>query len=197
MNDNPEVGPEIVGAKVRLLPGFDEVYTLAYVGSLGMVKDFQRDEYGYSKVWIEWDQDDWHYNGEVDQWTYPQHFAIVEPGPTIEEIARQVQTEVDEEKCPHCGSAHSSEEDELLDDYISMIATAFDDAAGSEGFMLVTVHRDGSIEGLDGYDELVPVISTASMSEEAVALLNTTLSQISRIIHLRGPGQGGMDGRET
>lgn len=187
MMSEPNIGPEIVGAKVRLLPNFDEVYQLAYVGSLATIKDFMIDEYGYPKVWVEWDQDDWRFNNEPDQWTYPEHFEVIRPPVSIEQMARNVVREISE-PCPHCGESHP--QDPEIAKYMDTITEAFDDASGSEAFLLVAITQ---VDAGD-YDELVPVITTATWSDEATEILNATLSQISRTAHNKGPKRGGMHG---
>ena len=66
-----------LGATVKLQPGFDELYQLAFVGSTGLVKDHRQDM-GFDQIWVQWNTDDWQYNGERDGWAFASHFKVIE-----------------------------------------------------------------------------------------------------------------------
>lgn len=172
-----------VGAKVQLKPGCDEVYVRAWVGSMGWVKDSKMDdEYGlYAKVWIQWDQEDWHYNGEPDGWTYASHFEVVEPPPTLEDIAQTAQERVDEEHtCSECGQPIEDEDELIQAQFIDEVSQGFDEASGGEAFMLIIATRDP-----DG--ELQPEIISASMSEESSRMIRMAVMHMARLGMIGGP----------
>jgi hypothetical protein len=47
-------------------------------GCPGWVTQRQRDSLGLPQIYIEWDHEDWRYNGVPNCWTYQEHFEIAE-----------------------------------------------------------------------------------------------------------------------
>src|SRR6266550_2150007 len=65
--------------KVRLKSsGQDALYSHAYAGSEGWVRDQKLDPLGYPLVFIEWDREHWADNGEPNKWAFEAHFEPVE-----------------------------------------------------------------------------------------------------------------------
>lgn len=69
-----------VNARVRLRDGVDPgLYGgFSRVGNEGWIRKRRRDKYGYPQVFIEWNRDNWAYNGTEDCWTWEGHFEAVE-----------------------------------------------------------------------------------------------------------------------
>lgn len=126
-----------IGTYVELIPGRETVYQHAVAGSRGWVRAVEVDEYDFEKVFIEWDKDHWRYDGELDMWTFADHFmpASKDPDLTEEEL------EQGEGPCPHCGDYHSLNS-EIAEQYIDDIMEAFDQAADSDGFILFAICRE-------------------------------------------------------
>src|ERR1700692_3942160 len=66
---------------VELKGDVADIYTRAYPGSKAIVRKGRIDEDGFSLVYVEWDKDDWRYNGQFDGWTYTNHFKYLEMAP--------------------------------------------------------------------------------------------------------------------
>jgi hypothetical protein len=66
---------------VELKGDVADIYARAYPGSKAIVRKGRIDEDGFSLVYVEWDKDDWRYNGQTDGWTYTNHFKYLEMAP--------------------------------------------------------------------------------------------------------------------
>lgn len=162
-----------IGAKVELLPGRDEVYRYAVSGSRGIVTKQKIDDYGFPMIYIEWDKDHWRFNGEPDGWTFASHFQVIEDpepeeefdyefedlGDLLEDITSAHGSKLGD-VCPHCGGIHTEEQEK----YIDAMMSAFDEAADSEGFILLTIKRSSGLPGTIMY---VPEVFQAAVTETA------------------------------
>lgn len=135
-----------VNAIVELTDEAEGLYQKASSPARAIVKQNQVDEYGYHKIYIEWDRDHWRHNGESDKWAYASHFEIVRI-PAFQE---------DEEEYPFEEQFITEEEAKLQ----SAIESAAVIASDGEGFMLISLERDQK-------GELYPTIVIGSSSDEA------------------------------
>lgn len=141
-----------VGADVELCTGFDQVYRKASAGARGMVRGIKTDEDGFQLIYVEWDRNHFLYAGQPDGWTFANHFRLFTESDLI------------------CDAPFDYEEDEAAQEqYIDAIMDAFDEAAESQGFILVAI-RDVSSDdnGLRVYD---PIVLAAAITEEAAQIL--------------------------
>lgn len=144
---------------VELLPGCEEVYDKAMAGSRGWIRMRETDDFGFNKVFIEWDKDHWRYNGEADMWTFSSHFKVAEHYPDL--THPQVDAPVSG-PCPDCGEFHEGHDD-MIDKYLDDIDAAFDQAAESDAFVFISLRRE--IDPITGFE--VFVINTTRGSVDA------------------------------
>jgi hypothetical protein len=152
----------LVGSLVKLKGDFAELYNRACVGSRGIVRFAKTDRDGFPMVFIEWDKDDWRYNGQDDNWTFASHFDLVK-APAKEIKPRGIK--IDERQL-----------DSQIGEYIQEIENAFEEVGDSEGFMVLSVHRMRNPED-PGTIKFVPHIHAAFMTEEAHASLSVFLAE--------------------
>ena len=136
-----------VNAIVELTSEAEGLYQKASAPARAIVKQKQVDEYGYDKVYVEWDRDHWRHNGESDKWAYASHFKVVR---------YPCQDLQDEDEYPFEEQFISEEEAKLQ----SAIDSAAIIASDGEGFMLISLERDQR-------GELYPKIVIGSASDEA------------------------------
>lgn len=105
---------------VELQPEYEAVYQRARAGSRGWIRDRRTDDYGFDEAFIEWDKDHFLYNGEPDGWTFANHFISIEEQP---DAPQRVSLE------------------EQIERYVEEITEAFDRAAESDAFFLITMRR--------------------------------------------------------
>lgn len=53
---------------------------LAKTGNEGWIRKHRFDRNGLPECWIEWDREHWADNMQPDQWTYEEHFDVIEEG---------------------------------------------------------------------------------------------------------------------
>jgi hypothetical protein len=106
----------LINSYVKLKEGYDEtdMYRNVSSGATGWVRDRKVDDYGFSMIFIEWDETNPKYAGEMDKWVFENHFEILS------------------EKYD---KAHNAER------YIEKIRIATDAALASDGFLMITVKR--------------------------------------------------------
>lgn len=138
-----------VNSIVELTEEAENLYQKASAPARAIVKHFQIDEYGYDKVYVEWDRDHWRHNGESDKWAYASHFRTVRIADAEEE---------DEEIL----DLFVPDEDDKLQSAIDSAALI---ASGGEGFMLISLERDQK-------GDLYPKIIMGSASDEAEAVFS-------------------------
>lgn len=123
---------------VELLPGFEQVYDFALAGTRGWIRDTQEDEYGFEKVYVEWDKNHWRYQGEPDGWTFANHFQEVKETELVEPQDVVVPATLD----PEMSDDDLADQREVqIEKYVNDISEAFDKAADSDGFFLITMRR--------------------------------------------------------
>lgn len=152
------------GTYVELKAGCDEVYTLAPAGSRGTIRFAETDEYGFDKVYIEWDQEHWRFNGEPDGWTYASHFKPVSPVEPVEDAKEapdgpDLMFSSDAEVSAENYTREHIWDEEHMEDYIDSMMHSFDQAAESDGFVLITMRR---VEDSDQGPMIVYEISRGS-----------------------------------
>lgn len=140
-----------VGADVELCTGFDQVYKKACAGSRGIVRGIRTDQDGFQLVYVEWDQDHFMYAGQPDGWTFANHFRLFTESDLI------------------CDAPADQQESEAAQEqYIDAIMDAFDEAADSQGFILVAIRDVSNENGIRVYD---PIVLAAAITEEAAQIL--------------------------
>lgn len=140
-----------VNAIVELTSEAEELYQKASAPARAFVKQNQVDEYGFDKVYVEWDRDHWRHNGESDKWAYASHFKVVKV-PKLDEA----------EDYEDFDDLIISEEEENLQSAIESAAIL---ASDGEGFMLISLERDQR-------GELYPKIVIGSSSDEAESVFS-------------------------
>ena len=129
------------GTLVELLPGREDLYQYAIVGSRGTILATRTDSYGYEKVLVEWDKDHWRYNGEPDGWTYASHFREIKPEAVIDIPAEELMAEeIFDSPVPSLPPIHTDREEDMAQ-YIESIGAAFEGAAESDAFYLITMKK--------------------------------------------------------
>lgn len=138
-----------VNAIVELTSEAEELYQKASAPARAFVKQNQVDEYGFDKVYVEWDRDHWRHNGESDKWAYASHFKVI--------------------KLPATDDTESEYEEQLISEEEAKLQSAIESAAiiasDGEGFMLISLERDQR-------GELYPKIVIGSSSDEAESVFS-------------------------
>lgn len=143
--------------KVRLKSnGQDALYSHAYAGSEGWVRDQKTDPLGYPLVFIEWDREHWADNGEPNKWAFEAHFEPVEGDAVSEQprdmndfmgmMAQMYEQWVGSKDAP--APAESQEDSEPQEDdtkndrFLAALSKAFEAVKlDGEAFLLVAVHK--------------------------------------------------------
>lgn len=151
------------GDGVELAPGFDHLYnpnplegrfTGVFVGCRAKVKDKRDDSVGFPHIFIEWDKDDWRYEGMEDGWTFENHFRKVPQRISevqdnsdliIRDFIKQQVTDAEdrvrqEDTCGHCGQVHS----ERQVDFVENLMGAEDKILRSDGYFILALTPSGS-----------------------------------------------------
>lgn len=137
-----------VDSRVVLRGSMEIVYPLAWAGSEGWVREVRWDEDDFEQVWIQWDREHWRYSGEQDRWTFASHFRVIDgeaPNrPYAAEVKEEEQTrelpaepEGESQPCPDCGGYH--DDDPEWQDYFDTLNRAFESAADTDNFALITI----------------------------------------------------------
>jgi hypothetical protein len=134
-----------INAIVELKGEAEDLYREATSPARARVKRFRVDEYGYDKVYVEWDKDHWRSQGESDRWTYASHFDVV---------SLPDDSYLEQDKY---------EEEDSTDKLKGALEAASKIACYGEGFVMITLERDP--EG-----ELYPKVIVSSTSDEAESL---------------------------
>jgi hypothetical protein len=154
-----------IGAKVQLKHEFGDVYVRAWGGSIGWIKDTKTDQYGFDRVFITWDKNDWRWNNAVDGWTYASHFTLLElPTPTKKPSRRKIPLVV------------PPEPDSEMDEYMAELQKAMEAIAGSEGFAIFVAKRV-PVADEPNQSMVMPEVFAASHSGEADAVLGIMMSE--------------------
>lgn len=151
-----------VGAKVKLKDGPDALYAKAFVGSEGWIKDIKLDEDGFELAYVVWDKKDWRYNGQDDGWTFASHFDLI----TLAKEGGTPRLLVE---------AHKKRGFDDIEKYIEEVEKAFESIAGSEGFLVLSVHRMPDPKNPKNI-YFIPHLRSASQTDEAHASLSIALA---------------------
>lgn len=162
-------------SRVALKSEVDELYTHAFVGSEGWVREARRDSDGFDMVKVEWDQDHWRFNGQPDGWTFADHFRVVGPP----EPPRQDQA-MAEDELPRQRGPNSRPTDEDIEAYLGVVSEAFDAVSESEGFMTLAIKRVPHPQ--TGQTMFIPAVFSHSMSQEASSLVDVQLMEMAAAI---------------
>jgi len=115
-----------VGSYVKLKKGFDDTdfYRGVTAGATGWVIDSKVDDDGFPMIFIEWDEFNIKWSGEVDKWAFESHF----------EILRDHEMNLNENE-----------------KYIAELRVASDAALAGDGFLLISVNKFGNARNMHGY----------------------------------------------
>lgn len=160
-----------INSRVELIPGMEDVYFNAVAQSKAVVRKRKVDEDGFPMIFVEWDRDDWRYNGERNGWTLESHFRMVdeeaEPpqdeidaSPTANWVVRALEEVADEAK----------EESE----YTQEMESALELLLESNSFMLIVTKRLGHNNEI-----IVPAVISGSKDQTGHHLLEAQLLQIA------------------
>lgn len=137
------------GAEVELCPGFESVYSKATAGALATVQEVKEDEFGFPLVYVEWEKNHWAYAGQADGWTFANHFRLYSENDLICDAPADYDIGAEEQ-------------------YIDAIMDAFDEAAESQGFILVAIRDVSSDAHGTVYS---PIVLAAAITDEAAQIL--------------------------
>lgn len=150
-----------VGSRVRLRdgvhPAFYEGFGLP--GNEGWIRKHRRESYGYNRIFIEWDKNSWSYNGAEDNWTWEDHFELVEDQVmskkeqdfNVEDVIRELAKRmgmVDGAPDPEGPTEEQllgpdlADEDDAVVDYDATLEEAFEDAAQAQAFVVLTLNEE-------------------------------------------------------
>lgn len=150
------------------------VYNLTEPGQHGWVRDRLVDEFGFAKVFIEWDKSDGLYKGEPDGWTYESHFALV---------TEDQNTVQGEEPCPECGGFHRDASG-MIEKFLDELHAGIDAALGADGFILITVREDRDDE--QRLSIFAPQIFQAFLTPESSEMIEAQLLHIASMSFQEG-----------
>ncbi len=154
------------GTVVELLPGREEVYQRALAGSRGTIRASKLDDYGFEKVYIEWDKDHWRYNEEPDGWTFASHFKEAEGIDLHEDL-----TGVDDYEVPLIIPEEG--QGDQIGEYLDSMMEAFDKASESDGFYLITMRRE--IDSDSGQEVIMIDVLRGAADAELDGILDADL----------------------
>jgi hypothetical protein len=139
---------------VKLKEGFAEtdVYRNVDAGATGWVRHCKVDDDGFSMIFIEWDETNPKYAGEVDKWAFENHFEII-------------------------SSEHN--DDKVAERYIESIRIATDEALASDGFIMVTVRQSTAKSGKTIYE---PAVFGGEMNKEVLYILEAQIAYMANTL---------------
>jgi len=105
-----------VNSYVKLKKGYDatDMYRNVDAGATGWIRDRKVDYDGFTMVFIEWDETNPKYAGEIDKWAFESHFEVI---------------------------STKANEPDSAERYIESIRIATDAALAAEGFILISVSK--------------------------------------------------------
>lgn len=165
-----------LGSRVALKPEVEKVYRSALPGNEGWIRDHKHDSAGFRLVYIEWDKEHWRYNGQIDGWTFEDHFKVIKAQDKLPEL--EVPEEEEDEKLltdPRAG------DDEDIAEYIDTMSEAFEAASMSQGFFMICVKKS---QNPDGSGEiLMPEMYGSTLSDEMQFLIEAQLAECVAASH--------------
>jgi hypothetical protein len=186
--------------RVRLKSnGEDNLYMFAAAGSEGWVRDQTHDPTGFPMVLIEWDKNDWRYNGEPNRWTFEAHFEPVEDDKMADEapklpegmdpqammaaFAQFLQSQTgDTSGAVSQQSAVDAETAKMRGEFDKLVTEVSDrlHTPKVESMLVLWVEREKG----DGPDQvLVPRVANYYMTPESGYLLESHLSKLAAMAH--------------
>jgi len=140
-----------VNSYVQLKDGFDEtdMYRSVDAGATGWVRDRKIDDYGFAMIFIEWDEANPKYAGEIDKWAFESHFKILSS---------------------KYDKSHTAER------YIESIRFATDEALVAEGFVLITMNKKIDANGRTLYE---PGVFSGQLNDEAALILEAQIAYMA------------------
>jgi len=140
-----------VNAYVKLKKEFDQtdLYRNVESGATGWVRERKIDDDGFRMIFIEWDETNPKYAGEIDKWVFENHFEVI---------------------------SEKYYKNKTAERYIEKIKMATDAALASDAFMLVAVKKHKGVEGIDIFQ---PTLLSADMSTECRLILEAQISYMA------------------
>lgn len=189
------------GTRVRLRDtiDFSSFYNgYACSGNEGWVRKRRQDNMGFTQVYIEWDKDNWSYNGAPDGWTWEDHFDIIEEPPMEENstnpgdaLKRAFSDFIDtvsgqQPEKPVVVSEPDGPNPEMVKEVMDSERAlaqkeALDLMNNAESFIVVTVQRHDHPEYKDGV--LAPHLRTFYGSHETQIMLNLQFAGLATKAH--------------
>jgi len=140
-----------VNSYVKLKKGFDEtdMYRGVASGATGWVRERKIDDDGFSMIFIEWDETNPKYAGEMDKWTFENHFEIL---------------------------SEKYDKEKTAEKYIENIRLATDAALAADSFMMISVRHHKASNGIYVYE---PRIHSAELDESAMYVLEAQVAYMA------------------
>jgi hypothetical protein len=140
-----------VNSYVKLKNGFDEidVYRNVDAGATGWVRESKVDDDGFAMIFVEWDESNPKYAGEIDKWAFESHFEIV---------------------------SEKYQDGKTSERYIENIRIATDAALASDGFFLITVRKHKSAKGIDIYE---PQVHSGNLEDDIAFIIEAQIAHLA------------------
>ena len=140
-----------VNSYVKLKKEFDQTdfYKNVESGATGWVGECKIDDDGFPMIFIEWDETNPKYFGEIDKWAFENHFEVI---------------------------SEKYDKNKTIERYIEKIKIATDAALASDAFMLITVRKHKGVEGVDIFQ---PTLLSGNMDEECRLILEAQVAYMA------------------
>ena len=140
-----------VNSYVKLKNGFDEidVYRNVDAGATGWVRESKVDDDGFAMIFVEWDESNPKYAGEMDKWAFESHFEMI---------------------------SEKYEDGKAAERYIESIRIATDAALSSDGFFLITVRNHKNASGVDIYE---PQVHSGNIEEDIAFIVEAQIVHLA------------------
>jgi hypothetical protein len=172
MNAGNNPLPYKAGSRVRLRPGFDQVYPMSFAGAEALIEKFTIDPERFERILVKWDRNHYRYNNEKDMWTYASHFEVIAPPDIVEEpipddepIVVGGQEVADPEllrRLLQGAGVAPPEQVEEIDNYANLLQKTIEILTTGAAFMVVTVAPTPDDDGT-----LAPYFFGAQIDPEA------------------------------
>lgn len=140
-----------VNAYVKLKKGFDEtdIYRRVDAGATGWVRESKIDDDGFPMIFIEWDETNPNYAGEMDKWAFESHFEIL---------------------------STTHDQVDIQERYIENIRIATDAALASDAFLLIGINKTKTKNGKTLYE---PMVLSGELNNEAYLILEAQIAYMA------------------
>ena len=144
-----------VNSYVKLKNGFDEidVYRNVDAGATGWVRENKVDDDGFAMIFVEWDESNPKYAGEIDKWVFESHFETV---------------------------SENYEDGKSAERYVESIRIATDAALASDGFFLITVRKYKSAAGIDIYE---PQVHSGNLEDDIAFIIEAQIAHLASTLY--------------